>query len=87
VKCLLRAFSQQETAEYIEHRLRAAGAKRMLFEPEAVNTIHALANGIARRINRLCDLALLIGFAEQQQTISAELVEAVHQELVSVVPE
>ncbi len=87
VKCLLRAFSQQETAEYIEHRLKAAGCNRTVFEPEALSTVHALAGGIARNINRLCDLALLIGFAEQQRTISAELIEAVSQELVTVVPE
>ena len=49
--------------------------------------LHDLTHGIARQINRLCDLALLIGFAEERQTLSADHVEAVCEELVTVVPE
>ena len=50
-------------------------------------TLHELTRGIARQINRLCDLALLVGFAEEQQTLAAEHFEAVCRELVAVVPE
>jgi general secretion pathway protein A len=87
VKCLLRPFSEQETAAYVSHRLRVAGALRTIFDPDGLTALHALTHGIARRINRLCDLALLIGFAEERQTINAEHVEAVCQELVTVTPE
>jgi general secretion pathway protein A len=37
---------------------------------------------VPRRINRLCDLALLIGYAEEQRSIGARQIEAVGQELV-----
>ena len=37
--------------------------------------------------NRLCDLALLVGFAEERQTIGPAQLEAVSQELVAVAPE
>ncbi len=47
----------------------------------------ALTHGVARQINRLCDLSLLIGFAEERQTITAAHFESVCQELVAVVPE
>ncbi len=87
VKCLLRPFGEIETAAYVEHRLRLAGASRPLFDPEALTTLHRLTHGIARRINRLCDLALLIGFAEERQSITAAQLEAVSDELVAVVPE
>lgn len=87
VKCLIRTFSEQETAAYVEHRLKVAGATRTIFEPDAIPTLHALTHGVARRINRLCDLALLIGFAEERSTIGASHFEAVCQELVAVVPE
>jgi type II secretory pathway predicted ATPase ExeA len=86
VKCLLRPFSEAETAAYVEHRLRAAGATRSIIEPDAMSTLHELTHGIARRINRLCDLALLIGFAEEQQTLGAAHFEAVCRELVAVTP-
>jgi general secretion pathway protein A len=87
VKCLLRPFSEAETAAYVEHRLRAAGAVRRIFDPDAMPTIYALTHGIARRINRLCDLTLLIGFAEERQTLGAQQFEAVCHELVAVAPD
>lgn len=87
VKSLLRPFSERETAEYVAHRLKAAGALRTIFEPDALPALYELSHGIARQINRLCDLALLIGFAEQRQTITAGHIESVCQELVAVAPE
>jgi general secretion pathway protein A len=87
VKCLLRPFDEQETAMYVSHRLKVAGAARTIFDPDALPAIHELTHGVARRINRLCDLALLIGYAEERQTINAAQIESVCQELVAVVPE
>jgi general secretion pathway protein A len=49
--------------------------------------LYELSGGVPRRINRLCDLALLVGFADESQTISAEQVEAVADELVTAVPD
>jgi len=87
VKCLLRPFTEQETADYVAHRLKVAGGDQPIFEPDALATLHQLTHGIARRINRLCDLALLIGYAEERRTINASQLEAVSEELVTVVPE
>ncbi|HEV3024011.1 MAG TPA: AAA family ATPase [Pirellulales bacterium] len=81
-KCLLRPFTHDETAGYVAHRMKAAGAVRAIFEPDAVEALFHLAHGVPRRINRLCDLALLIGYAEEQRSIGARQVEAVGQELV-----
>jgi general secretion pathway protein A len=87
VKCLIRPFTPDETASYVEHRLRVAGAQRPIFEPSSLTTLHSLTRGIPRRINRLCDLSLLIAYAEGHRTIAASLLESISQELVSVVPE
>jgi type II secretory pathway predicted ATPase ExeA len=87
VKCLLRAFSVDETAAYVNFRLQAAGAKRQIFETTAFDTLHELTHGLARQINRLCDLTLLVGFAEGRKTVGAEQLEAVADELVTVTPE
>jgi general secretion pathway protein A len=87
VKCLLRPFTERETAEYVAHRLKVAGAARPIFEPDSLPALHELTHGLARRINRLCDLALLIGFAEERQSLSAAHFESVCEELVTVVPE
>jgi len=87
VKCLLRPLRPEETAEYIHHRLTAAGAQQTIFEPSAMEAIHHLSHGVPRQINRLADLALLIGYAEEQSTLRAAQIESVSEELVTVAPE
>ena len=87
VKCLLRPFHAPETAEYAQHRLRVAGATRPIIEPAAWPALHDLTHGIARKINRLGDLALLVGYAEEQSTLDAGHFESVCRELVAVTPE
>jgi general secretion pathway protein A len=80
-KCLLLAFTVEETTAYIAHRLQAAGRSTELFNASASEAVHALTHGTPRRINRLCDLALLVGYAEERQSITAEQVEAVAEDL------
>src|SRR5262249_44532153 len=87
VKCLLRPFNLEETVSYVNHRLTAAGATHEIFTSEALSTLYQLTGGNPRRINRLCDLALLIGYAEEQVRINAHQIEAVSEELVEVAPE
>lgn len=87
VKALLRRFTADETTAYIQHRLAAAGAKQDIFSPSACQTIHELTDGTARKIDRLGDLALLVGFANQVTGIDAEHIESVSQELVALTPE
>ncbi len=86
-KCLLRSFDTEETISYVLSRLNAAGAKRDIFETAALESLHPLSHGVPRRINRLCDLALLVGYAQQQPSISAEDLEAVAEDLVTVAAE
>jgi type II secretory pathway predicted ATPase ExeA len=87
VKCLLRRLTLEETISYVHHRLQAAGAQREIFEVGAVEAIHHCSLGVPRRINRLCDLALLVGFAEERETVGEHQIEAVAEELVAVVPD
>ncbi|MDW8039159.1 MAG: AAA family ATPase [Thermoguttaceae bacterium] len=81
IKCLLRPFEPMDTAAYVAHRLKVAGASRDLFEPDALAALHQLSHGVPRRINRLADLALLLGYAESQEIILAEHVQAVAEEM------
>jgi general secretion pathway protein A len=88
VKCLLRRFTLEESISYIQHRLLVASAvdAHSVFDPSALETIHCLADGVPRRINRLADLALLIGYAEEYPQITAAHVEAVAEELMTATP-
>ena len=87
VKCLLRPLNLEETISYVNHRLTAAGATHEIFTSGALATLHQLTAGNPRRINRLCDLALLIGYAEEQVRINSPHIEAVSNELVTIAPE
>ena len=64
VKSLVRSFTADETGDYVRHRLRVAGATRDIFTPDAIEALHYLGHGTARQINRLGDLALLVGYAD-----------------------
>lgn len=81
VRCLLRPLTEEETGTYVAQRLAAAGAHRNPFLPEALSAVWRESSGIPRRINRLCDLALLVGCAEEVRDVTAALVESVAGEL------
>ena len=87
VKCLMRPFTAQETAAYVQHRLAIAGARDSIFSDDALEKLHDLTGGSPRRINRLADLALLIGYAEERDQLTASQIDAVNEELVTVAPE
>jgi general secretion pathway protein A len=74
LKFHLSALNEQETKEYIQHRLGVAGASPNLFDEEAFEGIYFFSAGIPRRINNLCDLSLLIGFAEGEKIISKKTI-------------
>ncbi len=65
----------EETAGYIQFRLKVAGTDRQLFDPSAVQAIFAHSGGFPRRINILCDHALLSGYVQDRQTIGADVIK------------
>lgn len=87
VKCVLSRLNAAQTAAYIQHRVGVAGAEAdTIFTPEAIEMLHIRGGGIPRRINRLADLALMVGYAEELDQVDAMHIDGVHQELVSVTP-
>ena len=72
----LNRFTLDETRQYILFRLRHAGARHFnLFADDAIALIHKVSQGTPRLINIICDHALLTGFAENQPTIDAKLIQ------------
>jgi general secretion pathway protein A len=81
VRWRLRPLSQGETRDYVRHRLRvAAGGPREIFTDFALREIHRRAGGVPRVINRLCDRALLAGYAEGAKEIGLGTVAEVQRE-------
>ena len=84
VRAMLQSLSPDETARYIRFRLEVSGARKAIFDAEALAEIAELSDGIPRRINRLADLALLVGYADGRNRLSASDVSAVSDELATV---
>jgi general secretion pathway protein A len=70
----LDPLSRVETAGYVRHRMRVAGATADVFTNGALSEAHRLAGGIPRVINVLCDRALLGAYVQDQHRITAALV-------------
>ena len=83
VKCFVRPLELSDTIRYIQYRFEMAGANDHPFEEDALRTVHELCGGCPRRINRLCDLALLVSFSEDQSRIGSDLIRNVAKEVLS----
>lgn len=80
--CHLNPLSEQETRDYIEHRLHVVGWQGTpQFTDEAYGGIYRHTRGIPRRINIFCDRLLLYGCLEELQAFSPAQVVQVAQEM------
>jgi len=77
----LNGWELQDTAHYVTTTLDRAGSKTSPFQDQAVERLHALAEGIPRRVNQLADLALLAGAGHELSSIDVATVDAVYHEL------
>lgn len=84
VRYHLKALTEIETEEYIKHRLGVAGAKQEIFSEEAFKEIYYFSAGIPRRINNICDMALLVGCGEGLDKINKKRIKEVALDLEEI---
>lgn len=79
----IRPLRQDETEDYILHRLRMAGAARPkeIIPPKVCVRVHGMARGVPRVVNQLCDTALLIAFGRDARSVAEEHVDEAAREL------
>ena len=83
----LEALTEQETAQYIRHRLSVAGLTGAVpFDAQAVARIHRLSRGVPRRINLLCDRALLGAYAGGKASADHTIVDKAAAEVLGTRP-
>jgi len=71
----LGPLSAAESAQYVRHRLEMCGLQRPLpFDRGALRRVHAASGGVPRRINLLCDRALLGAYASGQGAVTRSVV-------------
>ncbi len=73
----LRPFNEEDTREYIMHRLNVAGGNKMIFTQDAISMIFKYSQGVPRLINTICDNALLEGFLRKKTEIDSSIIKTV----------
>jgi len=79
----LDALGRAETAQYVRHRMTVAGLTRPLpFDEKALRRIHRHSRGVPRRINLLCDRALLGAYARGETRVDSRTVDQAAREVL-----
>ena len=87
VRWSLEPFTFEETAAYLEHRLKVAGARETgVFKPGAVRAIYRASRGVPRLINAVADRALLAGYSMGEHNVGAARVRRAARELPAAAP-
>jgi len=83
----LDTLGPEEIRPYVAHRLQVAGLRGPLpFTDDAIDRIHALTVGVPRRINLLCDRALLGAYAGARAQVDRGMLEQAAAEVFDTVP-
>ena len=70
----LQALDSEHVRRYIEHRLNVAGGGNVIFSRGAYRRIYDQSEGNPRRINAICDRALLIAYTKDHRIIDGRIV-------------
>lgn len=80
IVCEIKSLSEDESMQYIEHRLKIAGSGSEIFMDEALSLICRYAKGIPLALNTLCSNALSLGCRLAEKRISASTVKKIRGE-------
>ena len=84
----LGPLALEETIEYIKHRLQVAGSSSPdnVFDSEIYEEIQHYTSGIPRKLNVLCDTALVCAFADGKSKVDKETLHDALSELQWIGP-
>lgn len=77
----LQPLSRDETAEYIKHRLKVAGALGEVFDSGAKREVYRLSQGVPRLINVICDRALLGAYTVENRRVNRRMIRRAASEI------
>lgn len=75
IRASLSPLTDQETTDYLDRRLRAAGARTTVFRPSAAARLFEKTRGVPRLINNLATAALLAAAAAGKKHVDLQEVE------------
>ena len=76
----LSPLSEEETIQYIHHRVKVVGGDETLFDTVVCLAVYHFSRGIPRLINNICDLALVFAFGEGEKVVTLDNVIEVIKE-------
>jgi general secretion pathway protein A len=75
IQSYMKPLNEKDSYEYIRHRLEVVSYKGSeLFHPDALQLIWSYTEGVPRKINILCDNALVIAFKGNKSFIEQSIV-------------
>lgn len=77
----LEPLSRDETSQYIEHRLKIAGALGEIFDGAARREVFRLSQGVPRLINVICDRALLGAYSGETRRVNSRMIKRAAAEI------
>lgn len=77
----LQALGRDEVADYIAHRLAVAGLRADIFPRPVIQLIHRLTRGVPRRINVLCDRAMLGAYVQGSARVDKKILRKAAREV------
>ncbi len=80
----LLPLTERESSEYVDFRLKAAGAVAQIFDPEAKKSIFEISRGLPRIVNALCDTAMVIAADERFLKIDKDIVGQARERISSI---
>ena len=85
IKRCIVPLTEEQTYQYIQYRLSKVGYNSdNIFDSKALKLVWRYSTGVPRKINVICDNALLIGYALQQKKINAGIIKEVVEDLGGV---
>jgi type II secretory pathway predicted ATPase ExeA len=75
IRASLSPLTENESSDYLDRRLRAAGAKATLFRPSATGRLFEKSRGVPRLINNLATAALLAAASAGKKHVDLQEVE------------
>jgi general secretion pathway protein A len=79
----LGPLGRADLADYLQHRLAVAGARRQIFSSQAIAALYRASRGIPRLVNVVADRALLGAYVQGQTLVGIRTVKLAAQEVLN----
>lgn len=78
----IKPLTREETNNYIQHRLKVASSNgQLVLDETSIDKVHECSGGVPRRINAICDRALLTGYIRGEKNITQEVIAEAAKEI------